>query len=268
MRSKAAGIVVVLIGILASRGADAQITQGRLNGLVTDSQGAVLPGVTVTATSPSLIGMQSTVTQADGRFLFPALPSGTYRLVFELSGFQKLTRENVPGVTGQTISLDAQLPIAALAERVTVTGASPIRAVTRIKSGGNTFKGLEHLSDEPGKFVGSNGAASDISSRGYPCPNNSLGQPQCNNPVLLFYEGHTDLGGPIKTDRVWFYGAYNHFKINKAVAGVAQSVATDLGIFDNETAKATAKGGQANTFIGYGQQGPEHKTFRRLFAPP
>src|SRR5207248_6654747 len=103
--------------------------------------------------------------------------------------------------------------------------------VTTIKSGGNVFKGLEHLSYEPGSFVGTNGASSDISSRGYTCPPNSLGQPQCANPVLLFYEGHADLGGPIKTDRAWFYGAYNHFKINKAVAGVAQSVATDLGIF-------------------------------------
>ena len=52
----------------------AQIGQGRLAGVVTDAQGAVLPGVTVTATSPSLIGVQTTVTQADGRYMFPACP--------------------------------------------------------------------------------------------------------------------------------------------------------------------------------------------------
>ena len=51
----------------------AQITQGRLTGLVTDAQGAVLPGATVTATSPALIGQQTTVTQPDGRYLFPAM---------------------------------------------------------------------------------------------------------------------------------------------------------------------------------------------------
>src|ERR1043165_9624543 len=101
----AAFVVVVSAGLAAA--ATAQITQGRLTGLVTDTQGALLPGVTVSATSPSLIGVQTTVTQPDGKFLFPALPSGTYKLTFELSGFQKLTRENVQVAVGQTISVDA-----------------------------------------------------------------------------------------------------------------------------------------------------------------
>jgi len=368
---------MTLLGVLGALPASAQITQGRLTGSVSDAQGAVMPGVTVTATSPALIGSQTTVTQADGKYIFPALPSGTYKLVFELSGFQKLNRENVQVVLGQTIAFDAQLAVATLAESVTVTGASPVvdvtttkvgsdfkgealiavpnstdvwsalsespgvrmsgfdvggshksqqsgyevfgiqnqarvvsdgvdhtegvggtgfyedyfaneevsvsalgsdvemnsggaAIVTTIKSGGNVFKGLEHLSYEPGKFVGSNGAASDISGRGYNCPNNSLGQPQCANPVLLFYEGHAELGGPIKTDRAWFYGAYNHFKINKTVSGVAQSVATDLGIFDNYTGKVTAKGGRNDTFIGYFQQGRKQKPFRGLstLVPP
>ena len=65
----------------------------------------------VTATSPALIGGQSTVTQPDGKFLFPALPTGQYKLLFELSGFQKLTRENINVALGQTISVDAQLPL-------------------------------------------------------------------------------------------------------------------------------------------------------------
>ena len=114
--------------------------------------------------------------------------------------------------------------------------------VTTIKSGGNMFKGLEHLSYEPGSFVGSNGATSDISQRGYVCPADASGTLSCNNPNLLFWEGHADLGGPIMKDKVWFYGAYNHFKIDKQVAGVAQSVATDLGIFDNETGQGHRQG--------------------------
>src|SRR5206468_6650852 len=128
------GAIVVAASLLPAA-ASAQITQGRLTGFVTDAQGAILPGVTVTASSPSLIGVQTTVTQADGKFLFPALPSGTYKLLFELSGFQKLTRENVQVVTGQTISFDAQLPIASLTESVTVTGASPVVDVTTTKIG-------------------------------------------------------------------------------------------------------------------------------------
>src|SRR5437899_1935339 len=135
MRSRAAGVVVLLIVVLLARAGNAQTTQGRLTGIVTDSQQSVLPGVTVTVTSPALIGVQTTVSQADGRYLFPALPSGTYKVTFELSGFQKLSRDNIQIVLGQTISTDAQLPIATLAETVNVTGASPVIDVTTTKVG-------------------------------------------------------------------------------------------------------------------------------------
>src|SRR4029079_2810394 len=134
MRSRTTLLVLVL-GAALSGSAWAQSTQGRLTGLVSDTQGAILPGATVTATSPSLIGVQSTVTQADGKYLFPALPTGTYKLVFELSGFQKLTRGNIPVSWGQTISVDAQLPLASLTETVNVTGESPVIDVTTTKVG-------------------------------------------------------------------------------------------------------------------------------------
>jgi len=142
--------------------------------------------------------------------------------------------------------------------------------VTTIKSGGNVFKGLEHVSYEPGSFVGSNAPPADLASRGYTCPKNGNGVAQCENPNLLFWEGHADLGGPIVKDKMWFYGAYNHFKINKQVAGVDQSVATDLGIFDNYTTKETAKIGQNDTLIGYFQGGRKQKPKRGLstLLPP
>ena len=114
--------------------------------------------------------------------------------------------------------------------------------VTTIKSGGNTFRGLEHLSYQPGEFVGSNADPGISASDGYTCPTTPR-QPQCDNPNLLFWEGHLDLGGPIKRDVAWFYGAYNHFKIDKQVAGISRDIATDLGIFDNYTAKGTVKPG-------------------------
>src|SRR4029453_9965740 len=134
----------------------------------------------------------------------------------------------------------------------------------------NTFRGLEHFSYEPGSFVGSNAAPGDIQQDGYTCPNNAEGQPQCDNPNLLFWEGHLDLGGPIKRDVAWFYGAYNHFKIDKQVAGISRDIATDLGIFDNYTAKGAMKMGTKNTLIGYFQQGREQKPKRGLsnLLPP
>src|SRR5919198_5584623 len=114
-----------------------QITQGRLTGIVTDAQGAVLPGVTVTVTSPALIGTRTTVSEADGRYLFPALPTGLYRVAFDLSGFRKFDRDNVQVVLGQTITVDAQMQVGGLAESVTVTGASPIVDVSTTKVGTN-----------------------------------------------------------------------------------------------------------------------------------
>ncbi len=142
MKLTAAGVVVLLMGFLIAPPAHAQMGQGRLGGTVTDAQGAVMPGVSVTATSPALIGAQSTVSEANGRFLFPSLPSGTYTVTFELSGFQKLTRENIAVVTGQTISSDVQLQLAGVSEALTVTGASPIVDVTTTKVG-TDLKGEE-----------------------------------------------------------------------------------------------------------------------------
>jgi hypothetical protein len=77
-------MVIAVVWALCSAPAFAQIGQGRLGGLVTDAQGAVLPGVSVTVTSPSLQGNRTSVTEADGKYLFPSLPSGTYKIVFDL----------------------------------------------------------------------------------------------------------------------------------------------------------------------------------------
>src|SRR5215210_9460230 len=100
-------VVFTLVAVSAS----AQIGQGTLTGVITDAQGAVLPGVAVTATSPALIGSRTTTTEADGRFRMPQLPSGVYKLRFELSGFSTVERDNVQVVLGQTIAVDTQLRV-------------------------------------------------------------------------------------------------------------------------------------------------------------
>src|SRR5690349_13034263 len=101
--------------------AHAQVEQGRLLGTVKDAQGGVLPGVTVTATSPALIGQRTTVTEADGRYLLTSLPTGPYTLTFELQGFQTLKRANINVTQGTTLTIDVGLQVAKLAENVTVT---------------------------------------------------------------------------------------------------------------------------------------------------
>src|SRR5215210_5390566 len=84
----------------------AQDFRGRINGTVTDNTGAVLPGVTVTASSPALIQPQVQVTGSDGDFRFIALPPGVYDVNFELSGFQSVKREGIRVVINQTLSVD------------------------------------------------------------------------------------------------------------------------------------------------------------------
>src|SRR5262249_16168152 len=70
-------------------------TTGSINGKVADASGAVLPGVTVTASSPSLMGVQTSVADTGGIYRFPALPPGTYALSYELPGFNTLKREGI-----------------------------------------------------------------------------------------------------------------------------------------------------------------------------
>src|SRR5919106_313072 len=104
----------------------AQEFRGRINGTVTDNTGAVLPGVTVTATSPALIQPQVQVTGADGSYRFLALPPGVYAVLFELPGFQSIKRDGIRVVINQTLTVDQAMQIATLQETVTVTGESPI----------------------------------------------------------------------------------------------------------------------------------------------
>jgi outer membrane receptor protein involved in Fe transport len=118
----------------------AQVEQGRLLGTVKDAQGGVLPGVTVTVTSPALIGQRTALSESDGRYLITNLPSGPYSLKFELQGFQPFTRQNIIVTQGSTLTIDSTLELASLAENVTVTGDSPMVDTTTTKVGA-TFTG-------------------------------------------------------------------------------------------------------------------------------
>lgn len=113
----------------------AQLDQGRLTGTVVDAQGATLPGVTVTATSPALIGTQTAITEENGTYRFPALASGTYALTFELTGFRTVKRENIQLSIGQTLTVDLSLDVSAVAETVLVTSESPVVDLQSTKVG-------------------------------------------------------------------------------------------------------------------------------------
>lgn len=101
-------------------------TTGALNGRVTDNTGAVLPGVSVTITSPSMMGSRTAATNAEGQYRFPAIPPGEYAIAYELAGFSTVKREGIRVGLGFTATVNAELGVASLQETVTVSGESPV----------------------------------------------------------------------------------------------------------------------------------------------
>jgi hypothetical protein len=100
---------------------------GTLSGVVRDAQSAVLPGVTVSVSSPSLIGgARTTVTGETGNYQFTALPPGEYTVTYDLSGFTTLKRDSVVVQVARVTRLDVELAVGALQETVTVSGESPV----------------------------------------------------------------------------------------------------------------------------------------------
>jgi hypothetical protein len=107
---------------LAAQGQEAVII-----GRVTDESGAVLPGVTVTATSPALQVQQvSDVTNERGEYRLTPLPLGTYTVEYALVGFQTVRRDGVRLTAGFTARIDEAMKVGALAETITVSGAAPV----------------------------------------------------------------------------------------------------------------------------------------------
>jgi hypothetical protein len=120
-------LLSVLIVAVAGGMAFAQLTpEGKIAGRVVDSQGAPLPGVSVEASSARLVGKATSVTDANGTFRLMALPSGTYEIVFSLSGFNKLIRKGVYLELSQTLAMNVTLDQATVEEQVTVVGQSPL----------------------------------------------------------------------------------------------------------------------------------------------
>ncbi len=122
------GFVLAFAGLAAGQSVTA--TTGSINGRVSDSTGAVLPGVTVTASSPAMQGVRTAVTGEDGTYRFPAVPPGEYRLNYELAGFGTVVREDIRITLGFTGTVNVEMRVASLQETVTVSGESPVVDVT------------------------------------------------------------------------------------------------------------------------------------------
>ena len=122
MRTLCLALTLVLLGTPAA----AQEQRGSIEGIVKDSSGGLLPGVTVEATSPTLVGVASVVTDDRGVYRFPALRPGVYVVQAQLQGFRLVRVENIELQLGQTLKIDLALTVASVTELVQVTAESPI----------------------------------------------------------------------------------------------------------------------------------------------
>src|SRR6478735_3807242 len=372
MRRWTTGILALLVALAFSVPAFAQgggaSSTGTIQGRVADSQGAVLPGVTVTATSPSALGAQTTVTSETGNYRFPAVPPGQYELTFELAGFNSLKRSGIAITLGFTAQVNVELALATLQETVTVSGASPVidtsttriqqnfkieqlqglpngrdmwalLAVTpsvqmsRIDVGGNRagtqtgytaygqsgqvrvlIEGINTTEGTSGAgfyfdyssleevFLGTSGQSAEMPNPGVQSQfiaksggnqfsgeyyqdwyNNSLQGSNIpdsyivptafnnspirahSNEIQKYWNSSLNVGGPIKKDKIWWFGTYN-----KQANAVQQPNFTFDKTFDttlwNAVGKSTYQINQKNKLIGYYQWGQKIQPNRLPFA--
>ena len=128
MTTSRAGVVGYAIGFLllpVLAGAQSATT-GAIVGVVKDTTGAVLPGVTVEASSPALIEkVRSVVTDSGGQYKIVDLRPGTYSVTFALPGFRGVKREGIELTSAFTATVDVELAVGSVEETITVSGASP-----------------------------------------------------------------------------------------------------------------------------------------------
>jgi hypothetical protein len=124
VKSTVLGLVTAACLLPASLAA--QAVTGTILGVITDSTGAILPGVTVTLTNAGTGLVRVVTTDSNGEYTAPSLPTGRYAVKAELSGFKTTTMPDVDLGVDQRMRINAKLEIGTVQESVTVTGSSPL----------------------------------------------------------------------------------------------------------------------------------------------
>jgi hypothetical protein len=127
-------LVVSFPGIVWAQAAS---SSSGIAGVVRDSSGAVMPGVTVEAESPVLIEkVRTAVSDGDGRYNIVNLRPGRYSVTFSLPGFGTIRYEAIDLTAAFTATVNADMKVASLEETVTVSGASPLVDVQNVRQRG------------------------------------------------------------------------------------------------------------------------------------
>ncbi len=321
----------------------AQLQTGTITGVVTDSQGAVLPGVTATLRSQALIQPQTTTTNLQGGYIFTALPPGLYALTLELAGFQMVEQQDIRVSVAISATVDMTLQLAGVTEAITVRASAPVVDVknsitltsfdrdllenvpqaneiwstveaspgttlgrynvggaesaqqTRMQVHGSTSGQTEYANSglklnwpgSDGGFVAmyfnhdsleevnllTNGAPAEVATGGvymnmvtrsggneFSGTTQALGtheslqgdnvsdelkaQGVTGEPLNYLYYFSTNVGGPILRDKMWFFGSYLRYDIDRDVIGQPRpdgSPGKDINHQSNVTGKVTTQ---------------------------
>jgi hypothetical protein len=145
---KRVALCLVLAGIAILLPTSAFAQKGQIAGIVRDSSGGVLPGVTVEVTSPALIEkVRSTTSDSNGQYRITNLPVGTYTVSFTLEGFQKQVREDIALTSGFTAPVSPTMSVGQISQTETVIADAPVVDVQNPRQA-VTFDGTE-LRDLP-----------------------------------------------------------------------------------------------------------------------
>jgi outer membrane receptor protein involved in Fe transport len=132
----AAGLTAILL-LASSPVLFAQRTTGAISGVVKDSSGAALPGVTASVTGPNIVNSQTSTSGSDGFYRLGNLPPGEYQLSFTMTGFKPLTRKNVRVSLGSAAEENVTLEIGQMQEAVEVTAEASVVDTTSNQVGAN-----------------------------------------------------------------------------------------------------------------------------------
>ena len=208
--------------------------QASIAGVVKDSSGAVLPGVTVEAASPALIEkVRSAVTDGSGLYRIVDLRPGTYSMTFTLPGFTTVKRDGIELTGSFTATINADLKVGAVAETITVIGETPVVDLQNAKREtvlrGDVIESLPGthaygslLNAIPGVTVDANGLA--------------------NSPTMTFF---TARGGSTNEGRMTINGMVVAASFN---GGGVSSLAYDANNVDEVS--VVVAGGLGDTDVG------------------
>src|SRR5438105_8248795 len=132
-------VAILSLLLMVSTHAIAQTSNATVGGTVSDATGALIPGVSVTATNVATGIVTTVLTNEAGAYQFASLQTGTYKIVAELSGFQTQTYNNVALGISQQVRLNFTLQVGSVAQAVEVTVAADTSIATTSSSIGTVI---------------------------------------------------------------------------------------------------------------------------------